>query len=195
MRSWGYKESPYDSRDMIFSAPEKVENSGYILENLPSIVDQGPSPICAAVSLYNIINWQNKAKDNGVKVKFWDIYDLRDDKSMQGMVPRQALSALKKEGVDGYKIKAYARVDSIEDAKFALLINGPLLAGFIAYNEGRFWEQTGPELGGHAVTLTGFNKDGFILRNSWGTDWMSGGETIFPYSDWEKVLECWTIMI
>ncbi len=195
MRSWGYKESPYDSRDMIFSAPEKVENSGYILENLPSIVDQGASPICAAVSLYNIINWQNKAKDNGVKVKYWDIYDLRDDKSMQGMVPRQALSALKKEGVDGYKIKAYARVDSIEDAKFALLINGPLLAGFIAYNEGRFWEQTGPELGGHAVTLTGFNKDGFILRNSWGAGWMSGGETIFPYSDWEKVLECWTIII
>ncbi|WP_323756063.1 C1 family peptidase [Roseivirga sp.] len=29
--------------------------------------------------------------------------------------------------------------------------------------------------GGHEVVIVGFDKDGFILKNSWGTDWGDGG--------------------
>jgi hypothetical protein len=29
--------------------------------------------------------------------------------------------------------------------------------------------------GGHAVSLVGYTKKGFIVRNSWGTDWGDGG--------------------
>lgn len=29
--------------------------------------------------------------------------------------------------------------------------------------------------GGHAVSLVGYTTDGFIVRNSWGTDWGDGG--------------------
>lgn len=32
-----------------------------------------------------------------------------------------------------------------------------------------------PIHGGHAVSLVGYTKKGFIVRNSWGTDWGDGG--------------------
>ena len=36
-------------------------------------------------------------------------------------------------------------------------------------------------LGGHAVCLAGYEKRGFIMRNSWGTDWGMSGYCILPY--------------
>jgi len=30
-------------------------------------------------------------------------------------------------------------------------------------------------IGGHAVSLVGYTKKGFIVRNSWGTEWGDGG--------------------
>jgi len=29
--------------------------------------------------------------------------------------------------------------------------------------------------GGHAIALVGYTTTGFIVRNSWGTDWGDGG--------------------
>lgn len=46
--------------------------------------------------------------------------------------------------------------------------------------------------GGHAVTVVGYNKKGFILRNSWGSNWGDNGYVIFPYSDFGMQWEIWT---
>lgn len=43
------------------------------------------------------------------------------------------------------------------------------------------WKQI---LGGHAFALVGFNDIGFIVQNSWGTDWGWCGFAILPYDDW-----------
>ena len=36
---------------------------------------------------------------------------------------------------------------------------------------------------GHAVALVGYTQDGFIVQNSWGPRWGSGGYAILPYED------------
>lgn len=46
--------------------------------------------------------------------------------------------------------------------------------------------------GGHAFALVGFNRDGFILQNSWGKDWGSGGFAVIRYDDWlAHAMDAW----
>jgi len=40
------------------------------------------------------------------------------------------------------------------------------------------------ETGGHAFAITGYNSQGFIVQNSWGTDWGYLGFAIMTYEDW-----------
>jgi hypothetical protein len=35
--------------------------------------------------------------------------------------------------------------------------------------------------GGHAVTIVGYNQDGFIIKNSWGTGWGDKGYAVISY--------------
>lgn len=37
---------------------------------------------------------------------------------------------------------------------------------------------------GHAFALVGFNRDGFVVQNSWGTGWGTGGFAVLSYADW-----------
>ena len=44
------------------------------------------------------------------------------------------------------------------------------------------------------MTIIGYNKSGFIIRNSWGTAWGKNGYCIFPYSDWYNYMdEVWCV--
>ena len=38
--------------------------------------------------------------------------------------------------------------------------------------------------GGHAFAIVGYNRDGFIVQNSWGENWGSGGFALWLYEDW-----------
>lgn len=38
--------------------------------------------------------------------------------------------------------------------------------------------------GGHAFALVGYTEEGFIVQNSWGTDWGTGGFALLPYAEW-----------
>jgi hypothetical protein len=42
------------------------------------------------------------------------------------------------------------------------------------------------EVGGHAFALVGYNTDGFVVQNSWGTTWGNRGFAVLPYEDWVK---------
>jgi hypothetical protein len=37
---------------------------------------------------------------------------------------------------------------------------------------------------GHAFALVGFNKDGFVVQNSWGLNWGNNGFAVLTYDDW-----------
>lgn len=74
---------------------------------------------------------------------------------------------------------------TIEAIKYQLLRFGPVGAGFIVYenfidknkyNGTTVYDQVeGKALGGHYVSIMGWNKDYWICRNSWGTNWGLAG--------------------
>ena len=95
-----------------------------------------------------------------------------------------------------YRIRAYARIFTIKELKISLYKNGPCLIAFPVYHSGmNMWKSMPNHLtirGGHAMAAVGYNKDGFIIRNSWGESWGQGGYCIYPYEDWGKHWEVWT---
>lgn len=94
-----------------------------------------------------------------------------------------------------YTIEAYAAVESIDDLKHALNAYGVCWISFPVYtSRPEFWRSKVGEAsnGGHAVAVVGYNKDGFILRNSWGREWNGDGHVVYPYSDWNSHWEVWS---
>jgi hypothetical protein len=50
--------------------------------------------------------------------------------------------------------------------------------------------------GGHAFAIVGYNRDGFIVQNSWGDVWGKGGLAVLRYSDWlENAMDCWVAQL
>jgi hypothetical protein len=50
--------------------------------------------------------------------------------------------------------------------------------------------------GGHAIALVGYNERGFLLQNSWDTDWGSYGYAILTYQDWvANAMDCWAVQL
>ncbi|MCK6599082.1 MAG: C1 family peptidase [Bdellovibrionaceae bacterium] len=78
-----------------------------------------------------------------------------------------------------------------EKVKKALL-KGPLVTtmkvyeDFLAYSHGVYKHVKGPALGGHAISLVGYDdeKQAFLIRNSWGDSW---GEKGFGYISYEDI--------
>ena len=49
---------------------------------------------------------------------------------------------------------------------------------------------------GHAFAIVGYTRDGFIVHNSWGEAWGSGGFAVLPYEDWlRNAMDCWVVQL
>jgi hypothetical protein len=50
--------------------------------------------------------------------------------------------------------------------------------------------------GGHAFAIIGYNLQGFIIQNSWDTNWGSHGRAILTYGDWlDNAMDCWVAQL
>lgn len=50
--------------------------------------------------------------------------------------------------------------------------------------------------GAHAFALVGFDREGFILQNSWGRDWGAGGFARISYGDWlANAMDAWVLSL
>lgn len=202
IRTFGMIPSGYDPKDHIYSGTDIGMPSipkEYELPNQPMVLNQGSSPICAAISIASIMEWQSMAKDPDNKGKAYDafqIYNLRDNKDVDGMVPRQALNAVKRNGVKGDHIEEFAKVTNYDMIKMGIICNGPVMIGMAAYEDPTyFWRPTKNLLGGHAVILVGWNEEGYILQNSWGYEYGNKGKIVLPYKDQKYILEAWTVIM
>lgn len=84
--------------------------------------------------------------------------------------------------------RSLRNIDSVKEA----LQRGPLVttlqvySDFIAYGGGVYKHTTGEVMGGHAISIVGYddNKQAWIIRNSWGEEW---GEKGFGYVSYEDL--------
>ena len=208
-RNYGFKLSKLDGTEFEFSVNKNssLPSSYSYKKYLPPILNQGEKSICVPCALsahldwnYNVDNGGKIFKDN--KILLSEIYDSRKDKSKNnGMEIKEALDFLRKVGVKSkngiLKIREYAKVTSTISLKYALIMNGPCIGALRVYNEGNtFWkrEYSGQEMiGAHAVAIVGYDNEGFIIRNSWGSSYGLGGYYTISYEDSSKFLELWTI--
>ncbi len=53
-------------------------------------------------------------------------------------------------------------------------------------------KQVGNIVGAHAFAIVGYNSDGFIIQNSWGSHWGHQGFAVLSYADWvENGSDAW----
>jgi C1A family cysteine protease len=216
-------ESPLDHRDWlageIFNMKTQYPTTFSMMNNLLPVRDQKNIGSCAAHSASCMKEWQ-ESKDillnEYLSPQF--IYNLRKDKSTSGMYGRDVMNILHTYGICmerdykygseekisnelfakaiRFKIKQYARVETIKELKIALMINGPCILMVPTYNGGPImWlplYKGQKRTGGHAMTIIGWDIQGFIIRNSWGIKWGTKGYGIFPYGHWGKQWEVWT---
>jgi hypothetical protein len=180
--------------------------------------DQGRRGTCAAFtgSAIKEIHERDEGFNEWMSPEF--IYYHRENKPATGMYGRNVFQILQKIGsvpeskypyrndenapapdkelyetATKYRIANYAKVTTVNGLKRALLELGPCYLQLPLYSSRpHFWRANGEKsAGGHALTVIGFNKTGFILKNSWGPTWNGDGCIIFPYNEWDLLWECW----
>lgn len=189
-------------------------------KDMRQIRDQSTQGTCSAQTAGAIKEWQEYV-DLGFKEYMSPqfVYNLRPNQDSEGMYPRDTMEILYKIGIvtekdypywtfdpitdelkekaTKYKIQGYAQVNTIDSLKKALFANGPCYIAFPVYNPERmeFWkpDYTGQQMmGGHAVTVVGYLKDKFIIRNSWSSEWGDKGYTYYPFNQFGMHWEIWT---
>ena len=186
----GFIESEITGDELIYSSAKKEDDlTEYKVKDLLSVVDQGNRGICCAVVCSEMMNILDKYTGKGdIKIDY--VYNKRSNKDIDGMTPKEAFEILKK---DGY-ITDYARITNLPSLKDSILVNGPALIAMPVYSyDAKFWEGNKYQ-GGHAVAAVGFNDLGILIKNSWGADWNDGGYTVWPYDEFNKIIEAWCVI-
>ncbi len=216
------RPSPVDARDRRASAIYPVVSLPAELDLRPKlqpIRDQGDQSACAAMAgaaMKECQEFTDALLNEYFSPQF--IYNLRDGDD-EGMYMRDLMNILRKAGdctekvfqygSDGkppqialneaknYIIQSYAAVESVDELKTALYLNGACIIAVPVYNYSeRMWYQNPGEelLGGHALTVVGYNdlKRKFLIRNSWSKDWGQSGYCEMPYEDFKLAYEYWT---
>lgn len=201
----GLIPSKIDGSEYIFSCPKNNElPSKYSYKSvLPQVINQGRLSICVPCSLSAYLNWKENTNDgsnNDNSVDLFEIYNNRSNKG-DGMTYKDAFRYLRHNGVESaagkLTIGTYGKVETEKDLKFAIIANGPCFGALPVYSDDcDFWiKKNSQKLQGyHAISIIGYNEDGFIIRNSWGTSFCKDGNTIIKYSDFKLLLEIWTII-
>ncbi len=99
------------------------------------------------------------------------------------------------------KPHGYYRVYTFNELRYALFNHGPVFIAFYVYNmehpNGYIWmkgSENEEPLGGHAMTVVGYDESGFIIRNTWGDTWNGDGYCKYPYAQWGEHIEMWCII-
>lgn len=201
--TYGYIPSQLDGTEYQADFGDfKIPTSFTYQPIMPPVRDQGRESTCVCQTLTGMLDVQRNS-ETGIMNKcnefsIYELYNQRSNKPGEGMMIKEGLSILKHKGLNGEKIDNYAMCTSVAVAKQALVSNGPLAIGMMVYNNGtdRYWEKRGARMGGHCTMLVGFDENGFIMRNSWGTSYGNQGYIKLPFKDFEKyVMECWTITL
>lgn len=193
--NFGYQKSQLDGSELKFQTisnnlPEQLS----FIPDLPYILNQMSNPICVPCAISAFIDWKYREDTD---TDLFEIFNYKH--TNDGMTFKDALYYLRHHGVStkegNFKIKQYAMIGSIPVLQTALVMNGPCIIGVPVRNSSieHFWNGTSLE-GGHALAVVGYDKQGFILRNSWGFDYGTNGYTHMDYKDFDNIYEIWTMI-
>ena len=204
--NFGLQLSKMDGSEHIFGegiTTPNIPKSYSYKKFLPPVLNQGSESICVPCSISAHLNWMKNLetgskKDN--KINYHEIYDIRTNQG-DGMTFKEALHYLRHHGVSSnsgnIKINEYALIENIHNLQIALIMNGPCVGALPVYNDrAEFWNKRGGDgfYGYHAISIVGYNSDGFVIRNSWGTGFGNNGYTTIKFEEFNKLLEIWTII-
>ena len=197
--------STMDGSEKIFGISEEItlpESYSYV-DVLPSVLNQGQDQICVPCTISSYLNWKKNLEDGTSKdndISLFEIYRSRTNYG-EGMTYKDALKYLRKNGVKSdagrLYISQYGRVMSELMLKYAIIMNGPCFGALPVYSDRDcFWRKGyGDNLQGyHAIALVGYNKEGFVIRNSWGKSFGDDGYVTIPYNEFNELIEIWTVM-
>lgn len=206
-RALGCAPSKMDGTEHVFAGEslDLPEEYSYV-EFMSKVLDQGQDPICVACSISTYVNWKKNMETGRKDDHFTGLSQLKKffyaaGGGPNGMTFKDALTYLRHNGIEtvegNMKIREYALTRSIIALKNAIIMNGPCLGALPVYDMERpeFWRKSGgPFYGGHAISIVGWTKNGFIIRNSWSKSFGDGGYVILPYESFNSFYECWTII-
>lgn len=210
---YGYTPSKLDGTEIkIDDILENVDipNEYSYVMYLPNVHDQGSKQTCVPHSISAFVDWFNGVNGINKDMSIDWIYDCREDKNADGMSLKEALKYIKRVGyitTQNYKnikkgetpepdkINMYGVLGSAFAMQRSLLVNGPFILALPVYDSNRcdFWNGSNFE-GGHAVACVGYDEEGLIIRNSWGTQWGLNGYCTLPYSQLNKIYEAWALI-
>lgn len=204
---FGFEPSVIDGSEHIFGAAVsptlEIPKSYSFKRFLPPVLNQGAESICVPCSVSAYLNWRENLKTGSKKdnkIDYHEIYNIRTNPGA-GMTFKEAFKYLRHHGVSSKSgkliIKEYALIKDINALKMALIMNGPCVGALPVYSDrSEFWNKHGGDgfYGYHAISIVGYNADGFIIRNSWGTGFGNAGYTTIKFEEFNKLLEVWTII-
>lgn len=173
-----------------FTAPKELILTGYCVP----VDDQGSKPWCAAYSAANYAEnllWRKRGYHTEIDPA--PLYEyaktIDGDPTGDGTYLECTLKALVKYGhFDGdiCKIRmiggsVFGNGAALDDVKYAIHKYGVCMAGFNITSEwysparGVVRGNSGTAQGGHAVLVVGYDEDGVIIQNSWGTGYAHDG--------------------
>jgi uncharacterized protein YvpB len=202
---FGFKPSTIDGSETIFKGSDKIElpDSYTYKPYLPSVVDQGNMEICVPCTMSAYLNWRENLKEGVTKdnkISMNEIYSSRTN-SGEGMTYKDAFKFLRHNGVNSkngkLKISLYGLIQNNLTLKYAIVMNGPCFGALPVYNSDKdFWNKKGDDklMGYHAISIVGYDEDGFFIRNSWGIGFGDKGYTHIKNEDMNKMIEMWTII-
>lgn len=96
-----------------------------------------------------------------------------------------------------HRISAYVKLNNADEMKTSIMNNGPIVISMNMYADAKLvnniYTYTNNKITGcHCVMIYGWNKDGWLVQNSWGTGYGDRGRFIIPYSF--KFNEAWGII-
>lgn len=200
----GYIRDTHDPQDWLYGAlrPPRTDLPARINHEslLGPALDQGMTFECVAYAVAGLKRYHEWRQS-----RTWLNFDpaplyaecKRTDgyPNANGTMPRAAMDVLRTVGMkasDGksYKIASYARQNTVEGIKQALVDEGPVvlgiridLAAFNALSNAKLSTAQLAHVSGHCMLAVGFDDslEAFRVRNSWGDSWGDNGHLWLGY--------------
>jgi len=97
------------------------------------------------------------------------------------------------QSAQGRRLSSFSRIHTIDGAKCALIENGPVFIALPLYNSSPTFWKSDSDLPHDflAVSIEGYDSNGFNFRNSWDPDWGNNSCGYLPFINWSRVVEAW----